>query len=377
MTFILRSNRENRPPKKRAVTAFYACLCALTVTACQPGPPPTPTLPPELDITITSAVPSATVSVTPIPSLTASMTNLPATETPTATPTARHTEVREQVTAVQSPTAVPGPPRIPPLTLIPTLLAPVVQPSLVGVDVDGRMIANVPASGINPLPLPAVRSLDQIPAQPVNTGFDEEAMEQGAVEVVVPDGWTAWWRTGPIDCGIYQRLDTTGLCPALEEPNLSYRRPEFTVIPGSGRWLDPPRVVGDGQAARFFCTYGICEAGYLQQVRVTPGAVYTLSAMVHAWCTQNTADVYHSHTGTRDEQLNCELALGLDPSGGINPLSPDVVWTAVYAYDVFAEVVTPPVRATGQVMTLYLRGRSLWAVRHNDFHFDRVSFGRP
>lgn len=212
--------------------------------------------------------------------------------------------------------------------------------------------------------------------QPVNADFDEGGFQQGAPEIIVPVGWQAWWRTGPVDCARYTQLQTTGPCPALQDANLTYKRPEFSVVPASGAWLDPPRVAGAGQAARFFCTYGICEGGYLQQVSVIPGERYALSALAHAWCTQNTADPYHSQLDTRDDRLNCEVAVGIDPKGGTDPWSSDVIWQAAYLYDVYGELVSPAVQASGPVMTLFLRGRSLWALRHNDFHFDRVTFAR-
>ena len=68
------------------------------------------------------------------------------------------------------------------------------------------------------------------------------------------------------------------------------------------------------------------------------------------------------------------MALGIDPTGGADPLSPAVIWQAIYAYDTYTFVSTPAVLAQGPVMTLYLRGRSLWALRHNDFHFDQGTF---
>ncbi len=213
-----------------------------------------------------------------------------------------------------------------------------------------------------------------LPVAPLNADFDGAAVVQGASEVVAPAGWTAWWRSGPLDCAIYAALQTTGSCPALAEPGLEYKRPEFTVIPAAGRWLDPPRVVGSGQAARFFCTYGICEGGYWQQVQAAPGREYALSALAHAWCTENSTDPQHSQLGTADDRLNCELALGIDPTGGVDPLASSIVWQGINAYDTFQRVTTPPVRAAAPVITLFLRGRSLWGLRHNDFHFDQVAF---
>ncbi|MBN2471191.1 MAG: hypothetical protein JXN59_10740 [Anaerolineae bacterium] len=354
----------NRPYSRRAVDAFFVGMLLLLV-GCQPGPPPTPTLRPDLDYTVTPTWQSPTPSATPIPSLTAS---LPPTLTalPTATPTAS-----PELTPSEEST-------LPPELVEPavTLWVTIPPPLVVATAQAPGPAAIPPAQSVQdpagPSPIPE-RPAD-LPQAPVNPGFEDAAVEQGASEVVVPLGWSAWWRTGPVDCAIYEALETTGSCPASDAPDLVYKRPEFSVIPAEGRWLDPPRVIGAGQGARFFCTYGICEGGYFQQVQVQPGQAYVLSAQVHAWCSQNTQDPYRSQLGTRDDQLNCELAVGLDPTGGTDPRSPAVVWGAIYAYDTFQPASTPPVRAQTSIMTLYLKGRSLWALRHNDFHFDQVTF---
>ena len=183
-----------------------------------------------------------------------------------------------------------------------------------------------PSGEINVLPISAVVAVRDLPATPFNAGFEGPAIQQGAPEVYAPQGWTAWWRTGPVDCTIYRVLGTAGPCPVFEEPDLIYRRPEFTVIPASGPWLNPPRVLGEGAAARFFCTYGICVAGYLQRVQVIPGQTYVLSAWVQSWCSDDDSDHAHSQLATEDDRLNCELAVGLDPEAGLDPRSPTIVW---------------------------------------------------
>lgn len=361
----------NRPPRSRAVTALILGMLVLIV-GCEPGPPPTPTLPPALDFTVTPTWQSPTPSVTPIPSLTASQTPVPITVTPTFESIS--TPIPSTETLVPALVAS-RPPTIPP----PVVMSPFAtqQPATTPVGANSTGMMNVQTGGvsINPLPVEPL-SPDALLDTPANIGFEGGYVEQGAVEVIVPQGWTAWWRTGAIDCGIYEALQTTGPCPAIEFPAMQYKRPEFSVIPADGRWLDPPRVVGEGQGARYFCTYGICDGGYLQQVRVTSGATYALTAQAHAWCTENTGDLYHSQLGTRDEQLNCALALGIDPTGGIDPFASHVIWQAANIYDVFAPLSTGPVLARGDVVTLFLRGRALWPVRHNDFHFDAVSFTR-
>lgn len=369
----------NRPPSVWAVAGlphrcprlrFGVLLVMLLVAACQPGPPPTPTVPPSLDYTFTPTWPSPTV--TRIPSLTATQmptatsTMLPSTATPiVATFTPSSTQTAEPPAAVP-PTLPPAPPAtLPPLitTPLPVTAAP------------GAAVYYEPSALVNPLPLPAVVPVANLPRVPVNTGFEGAAVPQGAMEIVVPQGWTAWWRDGAVDCAIYAQLGTTGPCPVVDYPDLTYKRPEFSVISSSAPWLDPPRIYGQGQAARFFCTFGICVGGYLQRVQVTPGQRYTLSAQVHSWCTDDSGNHQRSQLETRDDQLNCELALGIDPTGGADPLSHNIIWNTFYAYDTYTFLSTPAVVASGSAMTLYLRGRNLWALRHNDFHFDQVTFG--
>ena len=385
---IRRRLRHNRPPFVWAVTALFPgyqralirtrravwVLLALVVAACQTGPLPTPTLPPALDYTVTPTWPSPTV--TRPPTATATGTPTPTHLPPTATPISTASPVVPTSTPSATPTPVP-PTVLPPR---PSSPAPASPPRLVTTPVPGTLVAALlytPAGRINPLPIPAVVAVSDLPHTPVNPGFEGGAAEQGAMEVVVPQGWTAWWRTGPVDCQLYQQLGTTGPCPVVDYPGLTYKRPEYSVVPSSGPWLDPPRVHGEGQAARFFCTYGICAGGYLQRVQVTPGVRYVLSAWVHSWCASDSSNPYRSQLETRDDQLNCEIALGLDPTGGVDPLSPQVVWQTVYAYDTFTYLSTPLVMAQGPAMTLFLRGRNLWALQHNDFHFDQVSLIAP
>ncbi|MBN1967664.1 MAG: hypothetical protein JW910_23610, partial [Anaerolineae bacterium] len=321
-----------------------------TMTASPTRVPPTFTAPP-------SVTPSATASVTPA---IAAMT----------------------VTAADTASPVPPPPTLrptqPPVTIVyatsVAVLTPGGTPFVPRTQDEAELVYYTPSAVINPLPVVAQQPVVTLPLLPFNTDFEGASAPQGAQEVVAPAGWLAWWRTGGIDCGLYQQLGTAGPCPALEYPGLEYRRPEFSVIPLAQQWLDPPRIQSGTQAARFFCTYGICMAGYVQRVQVMPGLAYVLGAWAHSWCTDDSSDHAHSQLETRDAWLNCEVAVGLDPTGGLDPFSPAVVWQAASIYDTYAYLATPPVTAQASAMTLYLRGRSLWGLRHNDFHFDGVTF---
>lgn len=349
-------------------------LLLSAAVACQPGPPPTPTIPSRLNYTLTPTSNSPTVTVSPTAAPTATAQAATPTQPATLTPIVATYTPSPTPSQVLLPASTPTLAQLPDTTALPPAGVASPSPPVAAQATPVQWLAYTPSPQINPLPIPEVVRVEDLPAIPLNAGFDGGTARQGAAELVIPTGWVAWWRTGPIDCSLYQQLGTTGPCPALEEPGLIYRRPEFSVIFSSDPWLDPPRVHGQGQAARFFCTYGICIAGYLQRVQVTPGRSYVLGAWVHSWCSDDSTDHRRSQLETQDDRLNCEMAVGLDPRGGLDPFADQVVWQAAYAYDTYAYLETPPVVAQGPAMTLFLRGRSLWGLRHNDFHFDQVSF---
>jgi hypothetical protein len=135
------------------------------------------------------------------------------------------------------------------------------------------------------------------------------------------------------------------------------------------------------------------DAGFLQQVSVAPGAQLRLSAWAHAW--SNHKDKSHPERfphpddgawsegpgyeagfclegeAPDDNWRNFTFYVGIDPTGGINPLADTVVWgRGAHIYNEHAQV--PAVEATAQsdTVTVFLRSKTLWPFKHNDAYWD-------
>lgn len=98
-----------------------------------------------------------------------------------------------------------------------------------------------------------------------------------------------------------------------------------------------------GQPALWLVTDGVpFTAGLYQQVSVTPGVVYQTDI---GWAAARCGEAVCE---------NMERRLGLDPTGGTNPLAPSVVWSRIEAADDKWPDLTVSARATGPRMTVFV-----------------------
>jgi hypothetical protein len=138
----------------------------------------------------------------------------------------------------------------------------------------------------------------------------------------------------------------------------------------------------------------------MQQVPVTPGQRYRLTAWAHAWSNSQNGPhvddprwsegpgygagyvtpplaegaVPPAGPGTTDDWRNFAFNCGLDPNGGLNPFDASVRWSAgASIYNQYGKVPAVEVTATGPVMTVWLRSRTLWAFKHNDAYWGAAS----
>lgn len=163
------------------------------------------------------------------------------------------------------------------------------------------------------------------------------------------DGWTPYWRShDPVD------------------PPEIIRMPEYK--PAEDEWV-PARTHDGERAQQLFTSFSTHEAGFYQRLSVTPGAIYCFGIWGHSWSSSNDT------ASTNDSEL--EQNIGIDPMGGTDWQSGDVIWGGPkqYYYDEPGEQnafgpLTLVVRAQTSQMTVFTWSRPVWPVKHNDVFWD-------
>jgi hypothetical protein len=163
-----------------------------------------------------------------------------------------------------------------------------------------------------------------------NADFDPPfTVRDGQSEIKVAEGWDPWWVQGSGEPGILVR-------------------PEFC------QWQGYQKV---------FSTFATHRGGLYQQVMCEPGDILTLTA----------------HTYFTSEKAGIALVAGLDPYGGIDPLSDSVVWgewkgetsdPQQPAHEPFN--LTVAVEAQGGTVTIFLRSENLWKGKDASAFWDYV-----
>jgi LysM repeat protein len=108
----------------------------------------------------------------------------------------------------------------------------------------------------------------------------------------------------------------------------------------------------------------------LQTVAVPPGAVLRFSAWMHAWSTDRDGREEIPGSYASSGQTGMHMKVGIDPCGGEDPWSPNVVWRPEHdSYDQFGYY---EVRATAQCdkVTVFTHSMPEKAKKHNDVYVD-------
>jgi len=185
-----------------------------------------------------------------------------------------------------------------------------------------------------------------------NPGFEEGFSIREDPAVNVANGWEPWYVTG---AGF-------GIRPEWNQEQL---------------WLPSIRVLHGDYGQKMFNTWGVHTAGIYQQVAVPEGSLLEFSIWVQVW-SSDCDDICVSplepcHPPSPNSHGNYRVSVGIDPTGGTDPLAEGVIWSdeTVY-YDRWVRLV---VYATAQAetVTVFTRGRPEWGVKHNDSYWDSAS----
>jgi hypothetical protein len=131
------------------------------------------------------------------------------------------------------------------------------------------------------------------------------------------------------------------------------REPEFGVLYNR----DHQAYNGAG-CQRWFTTWATHRCGILQRVIVPANSDLTFSIWAISWSANNT-DVYgHSDSGY-------SKWVGIDPYGGHDFRSPNIVWSQVNnVMDQYVQL-TVSAKAVGNIATVFMKGEALASVKHN------------
>ena len=169
-------------------------------------------------------------------------------------------------------------------------------------------------------------------------------------EIYTPQGWVTFWSEGvnPVD-------------------GRNYGRPECKVIPNQPPFIGPPARIRSGNYAVLqFGFYRPIDSGLYQVVTgLTPHAIVQASAYAHAWtCDQDNPPL---SCGDPYQML---FQVGIDPNGGTDPWSPNIIWAGGYSYDEY-HLIGPVQAEVGDAgtVTVFLRATAKWSAKHNDVYW--------
>lgn len=188
--------------------------------------------------------------------------------------------------------------------------------------------------------------------------------------VMMADGWSAWWQP-PNEDPTAKDFYTTypNYCGQLAPDNcVAWHMPEYRDT-RSGL-PDPPRIRSGENSQKYFTFWSVHEGGVYQVVNgVRPGMALRFSIYMHAWSATKLHGVEpnpHFSFG----QTGMHMKIGIDPTGGTDPWSKDVIWSPERdVYDKFERYEVQAVARSNKV-TVFTHSRPENPMEHNDIYLD-------
>jgi LysM repeat protein len=200
--------------------------------------------------------------------------------------------------------------------------------------------------------------------------------EVGAVKqwetTQVPFGWSAWWQQPNNNFSDPNYFNTyPAYCPdwkSTPDNCKAWHNPEYRDTLGGPQETGPERKVAGDNSQKYFTFYSVHEAGIYQVVSgVKPGDHLRFSIYQEGWST-GINDPYHSDLGQR---MNFQV--GIDPTGGNNPWSSNIIWTTpAESFDKFTQFTVDAI-ARNNVVSVWTKSKPDMPLQHVDVYVDEAS----
>jgi LysM repeat protein len=172
-------------------------------------------------------------------------------------------------------------------------------------------------------------------------------------EVQVAWGWLGWW----LQPGDAAHPGSGG--------NPSWHRPEWREANCGPVCAN--RIHSGNDAQKYFTFWSVHDAGMLQQVpNISPGTVLRFSVYMQAWST-------NTNYGASDHIQTMGMRVGIDPFGGTDAFSPNVIWSdPADTFDAWG-LYTIQAVAQSNTVTVFTRSTPHYGMEHNDIYIDDAS----
>jgi LysM repeat protein len=187
--------------------------------------------------------------------------------------------------------------------------------------------------------------------------------------VQVADGWHGWWQIPSTDRQAPDYYRYPNYCGRnAPDDCVAWHNPEFRDTRSSPQ--DPPRIRSGENSQKYFTFWSVHEAGVYQTVTsVHPGSLLRFSIYMEVWSATRLSEGEpnpHFSFG----QGSMHLRVGIDPTGGNDPWSKDIVWSTEHeAYDQFTLFEVEAVSRSSKV-TVFTHSRPEYPMEHNDVYAD-------
>src|SRR5579859_1969193 len=178
-----------------------------------------------------------------------------------------------------------------------------------------------------------------------NGGFEGQYVPfQGDNTRLVAPGWTPW---------AVPHKDS--------DPGFVNLPPEYRPA------ANQQRVRSGSSAQEWFTFFATHTGGVLQRVASSKGAVLQFSVWVNVWSTSL------DDPNTSEQPGRVTVKAGIDPFGGTDGTSPNIVWTtAPELYDQYQQI-TVSATAASQFVTVFIQSSPKDPVKNNNVYADDAS----